>query len=429
MRFVCGLMKAHIFVLGIMPKLTLMDSTKETSIQCSSDKDFTFRLHNNMLHTSITIAECDFAKKSCLMLTKTHKDKYNVSYTGRGGILIIRVLDKETIGTYQCHETFDPNNTVSTNISPSDFISTNENCSENLVEVSDAGETDTFGHIVLGTLKNASIECSSNVDLTFSFFSNTSQTPVTLAECDLAKKTCRMITTSSQNKYSLVYTGCGGVLHIESQDNDTIGDYSCFETFNPTNFISFDISFPYTDLVVDTTYNVTISTESNTERDRKETGIQNNMIFEGLVGIWVGCCCICIVCFLIRYWKKLKLCHAANTTKQAPKQRTESKRALISKESDTDQEQTGKETHKLLHSVDCKNDDEENQSEEGPFQTNTAEIEQPIDKLAVNYKKVIHEHTDLQHKGIGLDAKSGHAVYIRDKEKTNHPLKTFTDVW
>ena len=57
------------------------------------------------------------------------------------------------------------------------------------------------------------------------------------------------------------------------------------------------------------------------------------------------------------------------------------------------------------------------QQEEGPFQTNTAEIEQPIDKLAVNYKKVIHEHTDLRQKGIGQDAKSEHAMYIRNKDK------------
>ncbi|XP_052250980.1 heat shock 70 kDa protein 12B-like isoform X2 [Dreissena polymorpha] len=95
--------------------------TKEISIECASNTDFTFKLYSNGLNDSLTIAECDFNRKSCVFLTNIYENIYTILYTGRGGILVIRYLNDETVGTYQCHETYNPMNFVSTMITQSEY--------------------------------------------------------------------------------------------------------------------------------------------------------------------------------------------------------------------------------------------------------------------------------------------------------------------
>ncbi|KAH3860005.1 uncharacterized protein LOC127865555 isoform X1 [Dreissena polymorpha] len=86
------------------------------SIECSSNSELTFKFFNSKLKVTRTLAECDEMSKSCLMFGKDISSKYKLSYTGRGGILQITVLDDETTGTYICCETYDPSNSVRTDI-------------------------------------------------------------------------------------------------------------------------------------------------------------------------------------------------------------------------------------------------------------------------------------------------------------------------
>ncbi|KAH3836424.1 hypothetical protein DPMN_109794 [Dreissena polymorpha] len=260
----CGryLVTVILSVLSILSEHGLMGTANGTSIECASDSDFTFKFYSKICAKSITIAECDLGKEECMMLATTHENKYSVMYTRRGGVLRIKDLDEETVGTYQCYETFNPFNVVSTHILLADYKSPMENCIGNSLKTTGGGRTDKYGHIVMGTLTNTSLECSSNVGLTFRFFSNILPSPVTIAECDFTTESCIMLQTTFKNKFDVFYTGRAGVLYIASLDDETIGEYRCCETFNPTNFISVDINLPYRNDVVNTTYGVPKATES-----------------------------------------------------------------------------------------------------------------------------------------------------------------------
>ncbi|KAH3851514.1 hypothetical protein DPMN_093996 [Dreissena polymorpha] len=283
-----------------------IDARKETSMECAADVDITFNLYSNMLNKSLTIAECVSLTKSCFILTKTHEHKYKIVYTGRGGILILRVLDESTIGSYQCFETSNPINIVSTNITLSEYRIPAENYSDSSAETSVPVHIDTHGHIVIGTLKDTSIECSSNVDLTFRFFRNTSKMHATIGECDFTIKSCIILKKSLANTYNLYFTGRGGILQISRIDNETVGTYTCSETFNPLNFVSVDISIPSIDSADYTTYGITTVTGNTPVTYLDGSGTQDSPISLIIVlCIMLTLCALTISC-IICWWILIK---------------------------------------------------------------------------------------------------------------------------
>ncbi|XP_052238351.1 uncharacterized protein LOC127849645 [Dreissena polymorpha] len=236
---------------------------KETSIECASNTDLSFKCYSNVLNKSLTIAECDFHRKSCALLTTLHTHVYDISYTGRGGNLVIRDIEGESVGIYQCYETYNPQNSVSTNISTSEYTATKENNFSVPMYITESGLPEGFGHIVLGVLRDKTIECSSNVDITFKFIGNKANASVTIAECDLSTKSCTLSKTSFHNTYTLSYTGIGGVLQINSLNNESSGTYICCATYNPSIFVRIDMIAHIMESAVDT-YNVTVLRENNT---------------------------------------------------------------------------------------------------------------------------------------------------------------------
>ncbi|KAH3742269.1 hypothetical protein DPMN_049006 [Dreissena polymorpha] len=212
----------------------LMVRPKETAIECSSKAEITFKFYSNIPNISPTIAECDPVRK-CIMLQKSTENKYSVSYTGRGGILRILRVDEETTGTYRCYETFDPQNFVTTIITPSPIAIEADN------PLKRPTPNEIISPIVLGTLKDTSFECASNADITFKIINNKSNTSATIAECVFTMKSCYTLKPAFKNKYNLLYTGQGGVLQIISVDDETIGTYTCYETHNPNNFVRIDL--------------------------------------------------------------------------------------------------------------------------------------------------------------------------------------------
>ncbi|KAH3742351.1 hypothetical protein DPMN_049092 [Dreissena polymorpha] len=103
------------------------------------------------------------------------KNKYNVSYTGHGGILRILNIDEETTGTYRCYETFDPRNFVTTIIKPSPIAIEADN------PIKTPAPSDIINPIVMFTLNDKSFECASHADITFKIINNTSNTINTTA--------------------------------------------------------------------------------------------------------------------------------------------------------------------------------------------------------------------------------------------------------
>ncbi|XP_052249277.1 uncharacterized protein LOC127857038 isoform X2 [Dreissena polymorpha] len=284
---------------------------KETSIECASNSDLSFKFYSNVLKKFLTIAECDFNKKECALLTTTNTHVYTISYTGRGGILVIRDLDKETIGTYQCYETYNPLNLLSTNISQSQYTDETGMYSDP-TKTTKPRLPEKFGHIKLGVLKDKSIECSSNVDITFQFISNKANATVTIiAECDLTKKTCTMLKPSLHNKYNLSYTGIGGVLHINSL-NESFGTYICRETYNPIIYISIDVMAHIMDAAI-ITYNVTVLAENNTEIQLDQGATNNSStILKIVLPIIAALVMIGIVCVIVWLNTKAFSCAASN---------------------------------------------------------------------------------------------------------------------
>ncbi|KAH3713951.1 uncharacterized protein LOC127858126 isoform X3 [Dreissena polymorpha] len=249
--------------------------TKEISIECASNTDFTFKLYSNGLNDSLTIAECDFNRKSCVFLTNIYENIYTILYTGRGGILVIRYLNDETVGTYQCHETYNPMNFVSTMITQSEYADAFVKHYRVPPKTTEFSLSEKFGHIVLGIFKEKSIECSSNVDITFKFISNKENASVTIAECDLSKKACTILKTFLHNQYNMSYTGSGGVLHIKSLNDESFGTYICYETYNPNIFVSIEIISHIMD-AANSTYNVTDAADTNTENHWDQGGTNNS---------------------------------------------------------------------------------------------------------------------------------------------------------
>ncbi|KAH3810006.1 hypothetical protein DPMN_138388 [Dreissena polymorpha] len=90
----------------------------ETFVECSSNADITFKFKNPVENTSFVIAECDAMITTCRMLVRDIENIYNISYTGRGGILHINHRAKYTYGTYECFETYCPSNYVAVDINP-----------------------------------------------------------------------------------------------------------------------------------------------------------------------------------------------------------------------------------------------------------------------------------------------------------------------
>ncbi|KAH3817232.1 heat shock 70 kDa protein 12A-like [Dreissena polymorpha] len=248
---------------------------KKTAIECSSNSDISFKFYSNVLKKSLTIAECDFHRKSCALLTTLHTHAYDISYTGRGGILVIRDIEEEIIGTYQCFDTYNPQNLVSTYITPSEYTATKDNNLSVPIITTEPRLRNESGHIVLGVLRDKTIECSSNVDITFRFMHNTANASVTFAECDLSKKACTISKASFHNKYNLSYTGIGGVLHINSLNNESFGTYICCATYNPSIFVSIDMIAHIMESA-DNTYNVTVLRENNTEIHWEKGGTHNS---------------------------------------------------------------------------------------------------------------------------------------------------------
>ncbi|XP_052286102.1 heat shock 70 kDa protein 12B-like isoform X2 [Dreissena polymorpha] len=237
---------------------------KEITIECASNTDLTFKFYSNLLKKFLTIAECDINRQSCALLTTTHTNVYTILYTGRGGILVLTDLEEEIIGNYQCYETVNPQNSVSTNITTSEYTATQGNNYTVPTKSDEPLRPQKRGHIVLGVFKDTFIECSSNVDITFKLINHKANVTVTLAECDLTKKACTILQPNLHNKYNLSYTGIGGVLHIKSLNNESFGTYICCETYNPDIFVSIDVIARSTD-AANNTFNFTILAENTTD--------------------------------------------------------------------------------------------------------------------------------------------------------------------
>ncbi|KAH3713918.1 hypothetical protein DPMN_073721 [Dreissena polymorpha] len=285
---------------------------KETSIECASNSDLSFKFYSNLIKKFLTIAECDFHRQACVLITPIYTHVYTISYTGRGGILVIRDLEEETTGHYQCYETYYPQNAVSTKITTSGYTATKGNNFSVPINKTEPGLLEGFGHIVLGVLRDKSIECSSNVDITFKFMHNTANASVTIANCYLSKKACTVSKTSFQNKYTLSYTGIGGVLHINSLYDESFGTYICCATYNPSIFVSIDVIAHIMESA-DNTNNVTVLRENNTV-NHWEKGETNNSLSTLTIVLPICGALVIIgfVCGIVCFRRKAFLCAASD---------------------------------------------------------------------------------------------------------------------
>ncbi|KAH3860017.1 hypothetical protein DPMN_022909 [Dreissena polymorpha] len=220
-----------IFLLYVLLEIdgrVLLGKWNDATVECASEYELTFKCISKQTNRSHTIAECDPMMSSCHILESSLGNKYNVSHTGRGGMLHITHLDKDTSGIYTCCETYNPAYSASINMSSHSVFLNDSSAATPMEKVN--GKT---------------IECSSSAEITFKYISRKTNTSRTIAECDVMMRSCHMFGANVNNKYTIAYTGQGGLLRIDSLDEETEGTYICCETYNPSNFVSTYFYIPY----------------------------------------------------------------------------------------------------------------------------------------------------------------------------------------
>ncbi|KAH3875877.1 hypothetical protein DPMN_039158 [Dreissena polymorpha] len=99
-------------------------------IECTFNKDISFRKRNTATNEDTIFAECFTAERDCFVLNGTFAENIRKPlYTGHGGIIIIKQLNEDTYGDYTCYETYNTSNEASISIERPK-IKTNEGTSE-----------------------------------------------------------------------------------------------------------------------------------------------------------------------------------------------------------------------------------------------------------------------------------------------------------
>ena len=85
------------------------------------------------------------------------------------------------------------------------------------------------------------IECSLNSDISFKFTNKQSKKTQTLAACSTNINSCYLSDKTLAQSYAIAKSDVGGTLFIIDVSEDTMGTYTCYETYNATNSATVDV--------------------------------------------------------------------------------------------------------------------------------------------------------------------------------------------